>query len=331
MTTESTGSGSRPSFVPDAETTARQLIEDPRIAAQIKLLAGAVSLDRPIRHPRIQKSGLALVGHHHGIVPERVQILGETEISYLESLDEETQRGRCRALFELDLSLVLVTRGVKAPDALLDEARRSDTPLGVAAERSSQTISAVHDILDRLLAPSETRHGVLVEVHGIGMLLMGPSGIGKSECALSLLDRGHRFVADDRVVLMRTPWGGVVGSAPAPLRHHLEVRGIGILNVRDLFGATAVRDDKRIGLIVELAPWNADTEVDRLGLDDYSEEILGISIPRLTVPVQPGRNMAVILEVAARNQLLKSAGRHAARDFIAALSAEAGLPPDSVG
>lgn len=314
------------SHPPEVRATVKALLEDPSVSKIVRLVAGAVSLDRVIGHPRIQKSGLAWVGHYHGIIGERVQILGETEIAYLESLDEATLEQRCREFFGLRLSLLVVTRGVEPPAALLAAARRSETPVVIAGPRSSQTIATIHDVLDRLLAPSETRHGVLVEVHGIGMLLVGESGIGKSECALSLLDRGHRFIADDRVVLLRTPWGALVGSAPAPLRHHLEVRGVGILNVRDLFGSTSVRDDKRIGLVVELIAWNADTEVERLGLDDAEEHILGIAIPRLTVPVQPGRNMAVILEVAARNQLLKGSGKHAARDFIAALSASAGLP-----
>ncbi|MEM6958380.1 MAG: HPr(Ser) kinase/phosphatase [Myxococcota bacterium] len=309
-----------PSVMPGTSVSAQEVLGDVALREHLRVVAGAVSLERPVEHPRIQKSGLALVGHHHGIVPTRIQILGETEVSYLETLSEAVLEQRCQGLFALRLSLVIVTRGVTPPAAFLDEARRTETPVVIAEPRSSRTIHLLHSVLDRLLAPTETRHGVLVDVHGIGMLITGPSGIGKSECSLSLLDRGHRFVADDRVVLKRTPWDGILGSAPPKLRHHLEVRGVGILNVRDLFGATAVRDEKRVGLVVELAKWSEDLEVDRLGIDDQSEAVLGISLPKLTIPVQPGRNMAVILEVAARNQLLKGAGIHGARAFIERLS-----------
>lgn len=297
-----------------------RLIEQPLLASEFRLVAGAVSLERLITHPRIQKSGLVLVGHHHGVEKTRIQVFGETELSFLESLEPELRTMRCKELFELQLSLVIVTCDADPPRELVDEARRTDTPLVVSRLRSSKTILLVHHVLDELLAPTTERHGVLIEVHGVGMLIAGPSGIGKSECALSLLDRGHRFVADDRVVLARTPWNGIVGSSPPKLRHHLEVRGVGILNVRDLFGTTSVRNQKRLDLIVELVPWNDDTVVDRLGVDDETEDVLGAEIPRLRVPVQPGRNMAVILEVAARNQLIKATGRHPAREFLARLA-----------
>ena len=197
--------------------------------------------------------------------------------------------------------------------------------MAVVELRSSRTIALVHQALDRLLAPSETRHGVLIDVHGMGTLLLGPSGIGKSECALFLVERGHRLVADDQVALTRTPSGTDVGKPPPLLRHHLELRGIGIVNVRELFGATAVRDEKNVDLVVELCPWDPEQPFDRLGLDDLHFDLLGVRLPMLRIPVQPGRNMAVILEVAARNQLLKRAGKHSARDFVAHLSERLGL------
>lgn len=304
---------------PSAPTTTRALLEHDALAPTLRLLAGAEGLDRPIDHPRIQKSGLVLAGHLHGLRPTRVQILGETEVSYFESLATDVQRERARALFAQRLSLVIVTRGVEAPAELRDAARATATPLAVSGPRSSVTIAAVHQALDRLLAPSERRHGVMVDIHGIGTLLLGPSGIGKSECALFLVERGHRLVADDQVWLTRLP-NDQVRAAPAPLlKHHLEIRGLGILNVRDMFGATAVWDEAVVDLVAELCPWRAAEAYDRLGLDDDAETLLGVAIPKLRIPVRPGRNMAVILEVAARNQLLKGAGRHAARDFVASI------------
>lgn len=304
------------SHPPGFVTSVRALLDDPSVAEMVRLVAGSESLDRPLDHPRIQKSGLVLVGHMVGLVPTRVQVLGETELSYLESLDSSERVARCEALFARELSLVVVSRGVEPPRELVAAARARKTPLVVAEPRSSRTIQIIHAVLDRLLAPTETRHGVLIDIHGIGTLLVGPSGIGKSECALFLLDRGHRLVADDQVTLRRTPDASLIGRPPPLLRHHLELRGVGILNVRDLFGATAVRDSKVVQLVIELQPVDAGEPIDRLGLDDQTISILGIELPHLSIPVQPGRNMAVLLEVAARNQLLKRAGHHAARAFV---------------
>lgn len=292
----------------------------------MKLVAGNDGVNRVVDHPRVQKPGLALAGHIHGVVPTRVQILGETEITYLEGLSPDEQVRRASGLFEIGLSVVIVTRGVEPPAALLQAAQETATPLVVAELRSSRTIQAIHAALDALLAPSETRHGVLMDVHGIGTLLLGPSGIGKSECALFLVERGHRLVADDQVILSLLPSEQIVGRAPPLLRNHLELRGIGIINVRDLFGANAVRAEKTVELVVELCPWNSEEPFDRLGLDDPALEILGLSISMLRIPVRPGRNMAVILEVAARNHILKTAGQHGAQKFIQSLMGEVENP-----
>lgn len=291
----------------------------------LRLVAGEAGLARPIEHPRIQKNGLVLAGHHHGVVPTRVQILGETEMSFLETLGDDLRAERVRGLFSLQLSCLIVTRGVTPLPELVEGAHHTGTPLFVSEARSSRTIMAVHKALDRLLAPRERRHGVMVEVYGIGMLLLGQSGIGKSECALFLVERGHRLVADDQVWLTRLPSEQVV-AAPAPLlKHHLEIRGIGILNIRDLFGATSVWSEAVLDLVVELMPWDDDQPYDRLGLDALTEDILGVELPKLRIPVRPGRDMAVILEVAARNELMKEAGHHAARDFARKLSKQLGL------
>ncbi len=304
--------------------TVAHMLGEPRLGAMMKIVAGAEGVNRVLDHPRVQKPGLALAGHLHGVVPTRVQILGETEITYLEGLAPDEQLSRASDLFKLGLSLVVVTRGVNPPSALLLAAQETATPLVVSESRSSRTIQSIHLVLDALLAPSETRHGVLMDVHGIGTLLLGPSGIGKSECALFLVERGHRLVADDQVILSLLPSEQIVGRAPPLLRNHLELRGIGIINVRDLFGANAVRLEKTIQLVVELCPWDSEEPFERLGLDDSTLEILGMSIPMLRIPVRPGRNMAVILEVAARNHILKAAGQHGAQKFIENLMGEIG-------
>jgi HPr kinase/phosphorylase len=310
----------------DRGMTVAHLFAEPRLNAIMRLVAGEEGQDRVLNHTRIQKPGLALVGHTHGVVPTRVQILGETEITFLETLAPDEQLERVNLLFALGLSLVVVTRGVEPLAALVRAARETNTPLAVAEPRSSRTIQAIHLVLDTILAPSETRHGVLMDVHGVGTLLLGPSGIGKSECALFLVERGHRFVADDQVILSLMPSEQIVGRAPPLLRNHLEVRGIGIINVRDLFGANAVRFEKSVQLVVELCPWTDDEPFDRLGLDGSTVEILGIPIPMLRIPVRTGRNMAVILEVAARNHILKAAGHHGAQRFIDTLMGELDEP-----
>lgn len=302
--------------MPGPPASTRALLAQPELAPCVRVVAGAEGLDRPITQARIQKSGLVLAGHAQGIIPTRVQVLGETELSYLATLDPETQLARTRGMCALGLSCVVVTRGVDAPEPLHRAARETSTPLVVSTLRSSATIQLVHEALDRLLAPRTRMHGVLVEVHGLGILLTGKSGIGKSECALFLVERGHRFVADDAVDLVRAHGDVVVGSSPPPLRHHLEIRGLGVLNVRDLFGATAVRESVPVDVIVELARFDTADEDDRLGLDDRRQEVLGVPIPMLRIPVREGRDMGVLLEVAARNQLLKRSGNHAARAFV---------------
>jgi HPr kinase/phosphorylase len=307
----------------------RELLDDPALGLNVRLVAGASGLGRLIDHPRIQKSGLSLVGHLRGVVPTRIQVLGETELSYAETLTVEAQRRAAKDLFSLGLTCVLVTRGVDPPRPFCDEAERTDTPLVVCAERSSAVIAAVHALLDERLAPRTRIHGVLVDVFEVGVLLLGKSGIGKSECALELVMRGHRLVADDVIECDYRPPGMVFGQPAALLRHHIEVRGLGVLNIKDLFGVTAIRERKRIDLVVELQLWQADADYDRIGLEDRHREILGMAIREVVLPVRPGRNMSSIIEIAARNELLRQAGHDSARDFVRRL--EGGLlRPDDV-
>jgi HPr kinase/phosphorylase len=302
-----------PSQVP-LGLSVRDLLEDAALGLKLRLVAGGAGLSREIRHVRIQKSGLALVGHAHGVVPTRVQILGGTELSYIEGLSLPEQVHAAESLFALGLSCVIITRGAEPVPALVSAAQRTDTPLLVCAERSSVTITRIHTLLDERLAPRTRVHGVLVDVFEVGVLLLGKSGIGKSECALELVMRGHRLVADDVTECDYRPPGMVFGQPAALLRHHIEVRGLGILNIKDLFGVTAVRERKRLDLVVELE--HGEREYDRLGLEDETREILGVPIRKVTLPVRPGRNMSSIIEMAARNELLRQAGHHPARDLV---------------
>jgi HPr kinase/phosphorylase len=300
--------------------TVSTLLAHPGLVAACVVRAGAAGLGRTVAHARVQKSGLVFAGHLAGMDPARVQIVGETEQSYLRTLDTATCRAHVAGFFALAPALTVVTRGAVPHAELLDHAERTGSPLVVVEGRSSDAIQALHAALDELLAPRETVHGNLVEIHGMGTLLLGPSGIGKSECALFLVERGHRLVADDRVCLTRPPRGGVHGSPEPRLQHHMEIRGLGILDIRDLYGATAVRDAVVIELVVELCAWEDTATDDRLGIDDHTYALLGVPVPLLRIPVRPGREMATLLEVAARNEQLKRGGRHAGRDFIARLT-----------
>ena len=309
-----------PSIVPGPPVAVHNLLTVPELAGELRVVAGDEGLDRPLTHPRMQKSGLGLAGYLPGIVATRVQILGETELGYFAALPADVRNANLDALFSLSLSCVVVTRGIGVPDEILRVGDRTGTPILLAQTRSSSCIALLHTALDRLLAPRQALHGVMVEVHGVGILLTGPSGIGKSECALFLVERGHRLVADDRVELMRLP-GDIIHGAPAPLlKHHLEIRGLGILNIRDLFGATAVREEARLDLVIDLVRADDPREVDRLGLDQETRDVLGVEIPLARIPVHPGRDMGVLLEVAARNHLLKSSGNDAARRFVERLA-----------
>jgi HPr kinase/phosphorylase len=313
---------------PLRDVTVRDALAEGRLALPATLHAGSSGLDRPIQHPRVQKNGLALAGHFRGLVPTRVQVLGETELSYLEALSPAERAASCRAFFGLGLSVVVVTRGITPPRPLVAAAEASGTPLFVVHAATSRTINALHASLDELLAPSTQLHGVLVDVFGVGMLLLGKSGIGKSECALELVLRGHRLVADDVVHCDWRPPGTVFGAADEILRHHVEVRGLGILNVKDMFGVTAVRARKRIDVVVRLEEWSEQRDYDRLGVDDAHHEILSTPIRLLTVPVRPGREMGTILEMAARDELLRRAGTFSARTFLERLHAAKERAPE---
>ncbi len=307
------------------------LLQDEALGLKWQLLTGKAGLDRLVSHPRIQKSGLALVGHMHGLVPSRVQVMGETELSYIESLPVKEQSKAAGFLFHAKPSCVVVSRGVQVPATLVAEAHASGTPLVLVDEKSSVAITAIHTVLDEHLAPRARLHGVLVDIFEVGVLLCGQSGIGKSECALELVMRGHRLVADDVVECDYRPPGMIFGEPADPLRHFMEVRGLGILNMKDLYGVTSVRDRKRIDIIVDLEMWKADSVYDRIGVEDQHRDILGVPIRAVTVPIQPGRNMSSIIEIAARAELLRRAGHHPARDFIDRIerSSHAPLPSES--
>jgi HPr kinase/phosphorylase len=287
----------------------------------LELLAGADGLDRVITSPHIQKTGLALAGFHEYLKPGRVLIFGESEIRYLESLEAAARITSMRLALTLDFPCVLITGGFHPPVELILEAERARVPLLKTSVATPMAIAKLSSILEDSLAERTMIHAVLMDVLGLGVLIVGESGIGKSECALDLIVRGHRLVADDTVELRRRQETILIGTCPELTRHHMELRGLGVINVKELFGIASTRSSKRVELVVQLERWDPTREYERLGLDDEFYDILGLRVPLLRMPVAPGRNIAILVEVAARNQLLRSRGHHAARALAERLEA----------
>jgi HPr kinase/phosphorylase len=281
----------------------------------LDLLAGAAGLDREITLPYIQKTGLALAGYDAYLRVGRVLIFGESEVRFLEQLDAPARAANLRRLFARDFPCVLITMELDGPQELAAEAERAGVPLLRTALPTPIAIARLTTFLEDQMAPREIRHGVLLDILGLGVLVTGESGIGKSECALDLIGRGHRLVADDTVEIRCRGEAILIGTCPELTRHHVEIRGLGLINVTDLFGVSATRSSKRVELVVHLERWDENREYDRLGLDVSTVDILGMAVPLVVMPVAPGRNLAMLVEVAARNQLLRTRGRHAAREL----------------
>ena len=289
------------------------------IGLPFELLGGRDGLQRTISSPHIQKTGLALAGFDAYLQPARILVFGESEIRYLESLDVTNRLNVLAAAFSHDIPCVLITGGWEPPVELLATSDRYQVPLLRTPVSTPVSIAKIEYLLDDELAERQVIHGVLMDMLGLGVLLIGESGIGKSECALDLVVRGHRLVADDTVEIRRRGETTLIGTCPELTRHHMEIRGLGLINVRDLFGVAAIRNAKRIELVVQLERWDPDRDYERLGLDELRYEILGLKVPLISMPVAPGRSLGVLVEVAARNQLLRTRGLNAARDLAARL------------
>jgi HPr kinase/phosphorylase len=312
------------------------------IGLSLELLSGEGGLERAIGSPHIQKTGLALAGFHEYLQPRRVLVFGESEVRYLESLNGPTRIGMLGAAFAHDIPCVLIPGGWAPPTELLAACERYHVPLLRTAIATPVAIAKIGALLENALAVRQVVHGVLVDILSLGVLITGDSGIGKSECALDLVVRGHRLVADDAVEVRLRGERDLIGTCPDLTRHHMEVRGLGIINIRDLFGVASTRTSKRMELVVQLERWDPPSrrgiddrsgeasskpkaeagparEYDRLGLDEDVWELFGVKIPLVHMPVAPGRNLAILVEVAARNQVLRSRGLNAARDLASRL------------
>ncbi len=283
--------------------------------------------DISIYVPDLNRPGLQLAGFYEFFDNDRVQIFGRNEISFLRELGEEEYSHRIDDFMSKNPPCVVITRDLEVDRPMLTAAKKYDVPLFRTMDSTSAFSSALNGYLAVELAPRITRHGVLVEVYGEGILLLGDSGVGKSETAIELIKRGHRLIADDAVEIRKVSTKTLVGSAPENIRHFIEVRGIGIINARRIFGMGAIKNTEKIDMIINLEPWDSSKVYDRMGLESETTEILGISVTSTTIPIKPGRNLAIIIEVAAMNNRQKKMGYNPAQELLTKLGMQDVINP----
>jgi len=293
----------------------QELVDAVELGLQFEILHGGDGLAKRINSPRIQKLGLALAGCTQYIQAGRIQLLGGSETNYINTLDPKAREKAIRGLLPLAICCIVITKGLESPEGLRALAHECSFALLRTSDPSSVAIRRITDFLEARLAPVTTLHGVFVEVFGLGVLILGPSGIGKSECALELVLRGHRLITDDSVVITYRGGERLIGAAGPVLKYHMEVRGIGIIDIRELFGVSAVSEQHTVDFAIRLEKWKPEGEYDRLGLDLRTLEVMGARVPVLDIPVAPGRNISTLVEVAARTHLLRRHGQQISREL----------------
>jgi len=308
-----------------AKLTVDELLRAKKESLNLELLTDGRGLVREIHNPDISSPGLVLTGYTERFPSDRVQVLGETEVSFLESLDEDRRRSAIEAFLSFDIPVIFITKGQEPPEPLIEVANQVGTPVVLSQLKTSEFYTRVKPFLEERFAPTMTIHGSLADVYGVGLLFMGSSGVGKSEAVLDLVERGHRLVADDLVIVSRRGHEVLMGKGHDLQRHHMEIRGVGIIDVQRLFGIRAIRLQKRIEVVVQLEVWDAEAAYDRTGLDPQFMDILGVPVPRVTIPLVPGKNITVVCEVVAMNHLLKFAGHDTAALFNKRLQARMGM------
>jgi len=286
-----------------------------RINLDIRVVAGSNGLDKIVTVGDINRPGLTLAGFYDFFAYDRIQIFGLGESTYMSLFSDEVKKITYKKFFSYDILCCIFTHD-KMPDRIfIDYAEKNNIPVMVTKKDTTRFLSSLIHLLDEALSPSVTLHGTLVDVYGIGVLLFGKSGVGKSECALELVERGHRFVADDMVVIKKIDEYLLMGTGSPVLKHHMEIRGLGIINIREIFGIRSVRNRKRIELVIFLEEWDSSKEYDRLGLEDEKYSIHDLEVPNIYIPVRPGRNIPIIVETAALNQRLKKLGIYSAKNL----------------
>ena len=302
--------------------TVAEFYEHTKDSLQLEILGNPEGFTRLITMPDASGPGLVLAGYTGRFVHQRIQVLGETEVSYLSSLSAEQRNRNLTAYFGFEIPLVMVTKGLVLPDGFEEAAHRAGVTILRSQLKTIDFYRVITPFLELQFAPQANLHGSLADVFGVGLLFTGASGIGKSECVLDLVERGHRLVADDLVMVTRRGADVLIGRGHEMSRHFMEIRGVGLIEIPRIFGIHAVRQQKRVEVVVNLTKWDALAEVDRTGLDDDTIDILGVAIPKITVPLNPGKNITVIAEVIAMNHLLRYSGHHAAESFNERLKAK---------
>ncbi|GEN56522.1 HPr kinase/phosphorylase [Halolactibacillus alkaliphilus] len=287
---------------------------------KLELVAGETGLDREFIMSDISRPGIELTGYFRYYPKARLQILGKTELSYFNELTSEERKARSLKLCSKVTPCIVITRGMDIPQEIIEACNEKSVPLLRSPYKTTRVVSRLTNFLESRFAPFTAIHGVLVDIHGVGVMIMGQSGVGKSETALELVKRGHRLVADDSVEITQEDYDRLIGTSPKLIEHLLEIRGLGIINVMTLFGASAVRSHKEIDYVINLENWDEKKQYDRIGMEEETLKIIDVEIPKATIPVRPGRNVAVIIEVAAMNFRLKRLGLNAAEEFTARLA-----------
>lgn len=293
----------------------REFYEDSKESLGAEVVVGMEGMERCIYTSDINRPGLALAGYTDYFAYDRVQVMGNTETHYMEGLEKPVLQERLHNLFSYQVPCFVVSRGLTPRQEFLDEAQERAVPILRSPLATSKVISKTILYLDDKFSPEATVHGLLMDVYGVGVLLLGKAGVGKSECALELIERGHRLVADDVVNIKRRAERFLYGEAFELIQHHMEIRGLGIIDIKSLFGAGAVRPSKRISLVIQLEEWDSTKDYDLVGIREETYTLLEVTLPKVVVPVRPGRNITLIIEVAAMNSRLKDLGLHSAKNL----------------
>ena len=286
----------------------RHILEKRGVAWKLEILTGESGLDNTFSTSELNRPGLALTGYYQVFSADRIQILGLTEMSYLRALDPGERRSRLDQIFEFYVPCVIITTSLEAPDALLEIAEENRVPILRTPLLTSNFSGHLSHFLERELAPTWAVHGVMLDIFGMGVLIQGRSGVGKSECALELIERGHRLVADDVVMVRRVGDEQLVGSCSERLRYHMELRGIGIIDVEGLYGVRSIRDEEIVSLLVRMERWDPKKDYERLGIHQKFTTMFNCQVPEYVLPVEPGRNISILVEVAALMQRLRNQG-----------------------
>ena len=308
--------------------TVGRLLERMRTPLQLDHIEGTNGLDRILENPDVSSPGLAVAGYVERFPAWRLQVLGETEIMYLRSLDPDIRRRHLATFFSFPIPCVFITKGQTPTPDLVELAGNAGIALIRSQLKTNEFYTRIKPWLEEEFAPTTNLHGSLADVFGVGLLMVGQSGIGKSECVLDLVERGHRLVADDLVIARRRGTDVLIGRGHELQRHHMEIRGVGLVDIPSIFGVRAVRQQKRIEVVVQLEEWNQEASVDRTGLDTETTTILDVELPKVRVPLNPGKNITVIAEVIALNHLLKYSGIDPAERFNERLMRQMRKPTD---